>query len=133
MSAGKSILLLIYILTITGVNIRLHYCCGELADIHWGIKTNHFEDCKENNCCKSQKSCCRFEDIVIANSEDHNLPQSTHSETKGNIAIGSLNYERKLTLHHTDQDLLTAWEPPPVSKSKVYILFCQQRSYDDLI
>ncbi|MFM7106832.1 MAG: HYC_CC_PP family protein [Flavobacteriales bacterium] len=129
----KSILLVVYILSAAGINVRLHYCCGQLADVHWGTIDNNGKGCESHNCCKAHKDCCRYEDITLANSEDHCAPQiitlsgefkTEEHQDRTYSAAPSILVQ---TIYHVSKEL------PPLLRKKTYIVFCQRKSCDHLV
>jgi len=132
MGLVKSFLLIIYTLSAVGVKIQLHYCCGHLADIHWGTAENHTQGCDGEGCCKADNGCCRYETISINNSADHcspqpvcvDLPMKLEAQRKPLLALRSIQ---------SDDLKINIKESPPPLKKKTYIVFCQRKNCDEMI
>ena len=133
MHAFKSFLIVIYLLSAIGVEIRLHYCCGQLSDVHWYPKKQAPEECDNDHCCKAHKNCCSYQDICIKNCDDHHTPPlmsrlGYHQwEEHNNTTPASIRPVSQKKIKTNSK------EPPPQHKKKSYIVFCQIKSCDHMI
>ena len=133
MGIVKSIIFVLYLLSSIGIHIRLHYCCGQLADVHWGANENSHNTREDHNCCKSHRNCCRYEDITITNSEDHDTPQQValkgHVQSLDKVVCNALCSPPK----RVAKSVFISKEAPPPHQRKTYLVFCQRKSCDDMI
>lgn len=61
-------LVAVYLLTVVGMPVYLHYCGGEVEDISYLVETN--------GCCgdeEPQNDCCRNEGYVLQNNSDFTI------------------------------------------------------------
>jgi hypothetical protein len=60
-----ALLVSVYMLTVVGMPVYLHYCGGEVEDVSYLIETN--------GCCEDEEpndDCCRNEGLVLQNAVD---------------------------------------------------------------
>lgn len=130
----KSLLLVIYALSAVGVNIRIHYCCGQLADVHWGTYEKGSDNCQSETCCKSHKDCCRFEDIIISNCGEHNVPQLQSAPLNYVLEEQHKNFISAAPLSKLSElQLASSHQPPPLLKEKIYLVLCQRKCFDEMV
>ncbi len=65
-------MLCIYFLLSLGMQLHLHYCCGELADFHLLTSEHctHDDGGSEDHCCKKE-NCCSFIHIDLRVEDSH--------------------------------------------------------------
>ncbi len=65
-------MLCIYFLLSLGMQLHLHYCCGELADFHLLTSEHctHNNEGSEDHCCKNE-NCCSFIQIDLRVEDSH--------------------------------------------------------------
>lgn len=112
----------VYTLLTVGMQLHLHYCCGELSDLHFfASKECHQEpEGEEDHCCK-KGNCCSFIHIDLKVDDSHQ-PSETARFTPLEIAQ-SFDYSLPST------DVLTSIKgfikeshsAPPISRR--YVLY----------
>jgi hypothetical protein len=115
-------MLSIYALLSLGVQLHLHYCCGELSDFHFFAS----KDCKqtpsdhEDHCCK-KGNCCSFIHIDLKVDDSHQ-PSETARFIPIEIAQ-SLDYSLSCmaTLNGHTGFITESHSPPPISRR--YVLY----------
>lgn len=73
-----TILAMLYISSVTGATIHMHYCMGKLAD--WGLGQNKSKTCGECGMEKSDEKnngCCKDEHKFIKNTTDQKITESS--------------------------------------------------------
>jgi len=112
----------IYALLSLGVQLHLHYCCGELSDLHFfATKECHQEpEGEEDHCCK-KGSCCSFIHIDLKVDDSHQ-PSETARFIPIEIAQ-SFDYSLPCMAALNDQTgfITESHSPPPISRR--YVLY----------
>jgi len=60
-------------ISVAGVPIYLHYCCGELEKINYVLKSDTCCDGEEDHEDAAADDCCKDENIVLKNSTDFTI------------------------------------------------------------
>jgi hypothetical protein len=62
----------VYTLLSVGMQLHLHYCCGQLSDFHFlpSDTCNHTSETNEDHCCKKE-NCCSFIHIDLRVEDSH--------------------------------------------------------------
>jgi hypothetical protein len=80
-----TILALLYLASVTGANIHLHYCMGEL--VSWKINEKH----SPSKCSKcgmtSKKGCCQDKQKFVKAEKDQKLVEVTLTQLKAPVTI----------------------------------------------
>ena len=78
MKKGFTILVVIvYLMSFTGVNVHFHYCMGKLAE--WGLGHNKSKTCGECGMEKSDEKdngCCKDEHKFVKNDTDQKIAEA---------------------------------------------------------
>jgi hypothetical protein len=115
-------MLSIYALLSLGVQLHLHYCCGELSDLHFfaSKECHHEPEGKEDHCCK-KGNCCSFIHIDLKVDDSHQpsetarfIPTTFSEPIVCSNPIASVSTAQAITFSKNDY-------PPP--NSKRYLLF----------
>jgi hypothetical protein len=115
-------MLSVYTLLTVGMQLHLHYCCGELSDLHFFAST----DCKqtpgdeEDHCCK-KGNCCSFIHIDLKVDDSHQ-PSETARFIPIEIAQSSDYSVPCIAMLTGLTDFITeSHSPPPISRR--YVLY----------
>jgi len=66
-----AILMILYVITTSGVVVNIHYCMGAIASVGYGV---HMHDEACDNCGMTDKEgCCHTEYKVVKVEDDHQL------------------------------------------------------------
>ena len=65
-------MLCVYFLLTVGMQLHIHYCCGELSDFHLLTteQCTHNDEGSEDHCCKKE-NCCSFIHIDLRVEDSH--------------------------------------------------------------
>jgi len=107
----------VYFLLTLGMQLHLHYCCGELSDLHLfsaeqGCDSNANED---DHCCK-KGSCCTFFEIDLSVDDSHQ-PSEQARYTPFEIAQPFVyRYATHNSLPRLEGFKSESHSPPPISR-----------------
>lgn len=115
-------MLVVYALLTLGVQLRLHFCCGELSDIHvFDTSSCERHDDTEKNCCK-KPTCCSFVDISFKTDETHEPLPSFELPSLPPVFLNSFEHTHfQATLN--DLAVCEEFESPPPQAHRRYLLF----------
>jgi hypothetical protein len=67
-----ALLLALYALLSLGVQLHLHYCCGQLSDMHFFSSPvcHHSSEDKNDHCCQ-KTNCCSYVHIDLSIDDSH--------------------------------------------------------------
>lgn len=66
-------MLSVYGILSIGVQLHLHYCCGELADVNIFSSQNcTSQESDDQNCCHMTSNCCTYENLSFKLDDSHN-------------------------------------------------------------
>ena len=118
-----TILALVYLASVTGANLHLHYCMGEL--ISWELT----EKPLPNKCSKcgmtSKKGCCNVENKFVKGVPDQKIVEADFLIFKAPTIIDNPCYSYSLTYsYNIIKDFPYIHAPPGKSIVPVYISNC---------
>jgi len=120
--AAIIIMLCIYTLVSLGVQLHLHYCCGQFSDFHFfAVEHCNYEMGEEEDHCCKKENCCSFIHIDIKLDDSHQP-----SETSRIVPIeieDSFGFclQAKSTLYSNTVFISQSDSPPPISRR--YVLY----------
>lgn len=112
----------VYFLLTLGMQLHLHYCCGELADLHLfsaeqGCDSRANED---DHCCK-KGNCCSFFEIDLSVDDSHQ-PSEQARYTPFEIAQQLVySLPSQISLMCMEGFSSVSHSPPPINRR--YVLF----------
>jgi hypothetical protein len=111
-----------YLLITLGVQLHLHYCCGELSDIH--LFNRHSCDHQQDNsdpCCK-KSNCCSYVYLDFKVDDSHQPTASTEAQLQ-QLAIMPVLSTPQASIVRCEQtySLQADASPPPIGHR--YVLF----------
>lgn len=66
-------MLAVYGILSVGVQLHMHYCCGELADVNiFSTQTCASQESDAQNCCQMTSNCCTYESLSFKLDDSHN-------------------------------------------------------------
>jgi hypothetical protein len=119
----KSLLLLltfVYLITVSGINIGMHYCGGKLRGVSF---TKHHD---ENSCCskKMKKSCCKQKAITVKINDNHNAAADLKVPNIKSIELFNSTFSQT-TLNYKNifcsSIILFNHAPPDLYKDPLYL------------
>lgn len=107
----------VYFLLTLGMQLHMHYCCGELADLHLFSAEQgcegHAND--EDHCCK-KGNCCSFFEIDLSVDDSHQPSEQaryTPFETARQLAYSA---PKQISLLEPLDFCSESHSPPPISR-----------------
>jgi hypothetical protein len=110
-----------YLLLSAGIQLHVHYCCGEVSDVHLSAEQscNHGAD-DDHNCCK-KGSCCSYIHLDLTIDDSHQ-PSETASFTPVDCISPTIEHERLQVFSTSAYTLLRCEDAsPPIAKR--FLLF----------